>query len=317
VNFQKIDSLCVSSSTFSVEGVYAVVVTHRPDLIILFDNLKSCRLQVNNLVVVDNGSDRETQEKIKQFVDEIGFESLLLNDNLGVAVAQNLGIAMARSASCRFVLLLDQDSAPQLGMVKALCRTSDDLSDQGIHVAAVGPRLIDRRTGECTPFVSIHLLGVTRRTYKRGDEFAITTDFLISSGMMIPLSVLDHVGLPEEGLFIDNVDLEWCFRARGMGYRLYGVGDAVMEHAVGDRVTKIGGRVIYRHSPLRQYYMMRNRISLYQRSYSPWGWIIHDFFRLLFKLVVFSLIFAPRRENIKMMFIGVRDGVMNKMGRFR
>lgn len=317
MNSKKIDSHHVDLQESSVEGIYVVVVTYKPDLIILFENLKSCRLQVNHLVVVDNGSDNDTQESIKKFVAEVGFETLLLNDNFGVAVAQNLGISLARSTSCRFVLLLDQDSAPQPDMVKALCRTWNDLSVQGSHVAAIGPLLIDRRTGECTPFVSIHLLGVTRRAYKMGDKYAITTDFLISSGMMIPLSVLDDVGLPEEGLFIDNVDLEWCFRARSMGYRLYGVGDAVMEHTVGDHVTRIGQRVIYRHSPLRQYYMMRNRIALYQRSYSPWGWIIQDFVRMLFKLFVFSLIFTPRLKNIKMMLAGIRDGVMNRMGRFK
>ena len=102
-----------------------------------------------------------------------------------------------------------------------------------------------------------------------------------------------------------------------MDCRLFGVGDAVMEHAVGDHVTKLGRRVIYRHSPLRQYYMMRNRIVLYQRSYSPLGWVVQDFIRLLFKLTVFSLFFSPRRQNIKMMIKGVKDGIKNKLGKLQ
>ena len=315
--FSEIDSKNTDKILFNKSSICAVVITYQPELVALFENMQSCRLQVDHLILVDNGSDKKTQENIVRFSEKIGCEVLLLIENLGVAAAQNLGIAKARAAMCGFVLLLDQDSSPRPGMVRALSRTLVEMSSQGIPVAAVGPRLVDRRTGESMPFVCIGLLGVTRHVYKPGNALSIATDFLISSGMMIPLSMLDKVGLPEEGLFIDNVDLEWCFRARSMGYRLFGVGDAVMEHAVGDRVTKLGRRVIYRHSPLRQYYMMRNRIVLYQRSYSPWGWVVQDFIRLLFKFTVFSLFFSPRRQNIHMMSMGIKDGIRNKLGKFR
>ncbi len=277
--------------------------------------MQRCMLQVDKLILVDNGSGVKTQAKITEFAVSIGFETLLLEENLGVAAAQNCGIKRAREAGCSHVLLLDQDSSPQPGMVHALSRTLADLIAQGIGVAAVGPQLVDRRTGKRTPFVLVRMFGVTRHAYKQGEELAVATDFLISSGMMIPLSVIDCVGLPEEELFVDNVDLEWCFRARSKCYRLFGVGDAHMEHAVGDHVTTLGRYVIYRHGPTRQYYMMRNRIVLYQRSYSPWGWVVQDFIRLLIKIIVFSIVIPPRRQNIKMMMMGVRDGIRRKLGK--
>ena len=135
--------------------------------------------------------------------------------------------------------------------------------------------------------------------------------------MLIPLTAFELVGTPEEGLFIDNVDLEWCFRARSMGMSVYGVCNAVMMHSVGDGITKLGHFVIHQHSPLRQYYIMRNRIALYQRSYSPYAWIVQDFARMLFKFIAFSLFFHPRRQNLSMMVKGIKDGLTGKNGKFR
>jgi len=179
----------------------------------------------------------------------------------------------------------------------------------------MGPRLFDKRSGLFSPFVRFGVLGVYRQPCHGMIQSPVATDFLISSGMLIPLTVLDQVGLPEEALFIDNVDMEWCFRARALGFLLFGVCDAEMEHSVGDRVRRIGKYVIHLHNPTRQYYIMRNRVLLYQRSYSPWGWILQDIVRMFFKLVVFSLLFPPRIQNIAMMIKGIKDGLSGNVGK--
>lgn len=297
--------------------VYAIVVTFQPDLPRFKQLLTACLPQVAHLVVVDNGSDDQVLASVQTWAGHDGFSVIGIGENVGVAAAQNRGVIWARAQGCSHVLMLDQDSIPSSGMVQKLLAALDETRASGVPVAATGPRLIDRRTGASTPFVRIGLLGVTRHEYRDENSSLIPTDFLISSGMLIPLEILDRVGLPEEDLFIDNVDLEWCFRARSMGLSLYGVYDAVMEHSVGDHVVQLGSYVIHLHAPLRQYYIMRNRIVLYQRSYSPWGWIIQDFVRMLFKLMAFSLFFPPRRQNIAMMLKGIKDGLTGKMGKFR
>ena len=299
------------------DRVCAVVVTFEPDLAFLRENLIACFAQVDRLVVVDNASNCVTRTRIGELAREIGCEVLQLTENLGVAAAQNRGVARARFNLCTLVIFFDQDSKPAHGMVDALKKATHDLTAEKFSVAAVGPQLLDRRTGAYTPFVRIGIFSVTKITADKGGKHLIPTDFLVSSGMLIAMSALDKIGLLEEGLFIDNVDLEWCFRARSMGFGLYGVSDAVLEHSVGDDITTMGNHVIHRHNPLRQYYIMRNRIILYQRSYSPKGWIVQDFFRLLFKFAAFSLFFAPRRQNFRMMIRGVRDGLRGKAGKYR
>ena len=298
-------------------GVWAIAVTYQPDIATLRAALMACTEQVARVLVVDNGSQLSVLALLRELVHQTDCSLLELGSNLGIAAAQNWGIAQAREHGATHVLLLDQDSVPSLGMVERLRSALTALADDGISVAAVGPRLVDRRTGASTPFIRIGVLGVTKKTCQEGPKRLIETDFLVSSGMLIPLEVFDRVGLPEEGLFIDNVDLEWCFRARAMKLILYGVCDAMMEHSIGDTVIRFGSSIIHRHDPLRQYYIMRNRILLYQRSYSPWGWIIQDFVRMLFKLLAFSLFFGPRRQNLAMMLKGIKDGLTGKMGKLR
>ena len=42
----------------------------------------------------------------------------------------------------------------------------------------------------------------------------------------------------KESYFIDNIDLEWCFRAKSKGYELIGTDEAVLYHAIGERSSK-------------------------------------------------------------------------------
>ena len=68
------------------------------------------------------------------------------------------------------------------------------------------------------------------------------------------------------------------------------------------------------HSPLRLYYMMRNRVLLYRRSATPFVWIVQDIPRALLKLLRFSLLVAPRGRNARAMLAGLRDGILGRTG---
>lgn len=120
----------------------------------------------------------------------------------------------------------------------------------------------------------------------------------------------------DSGLFIDNVDLDWCFRARDRGFELYGVADARMQHLIGDsRSTLLGGLAsVAHHSPDRLYFIMRNRVELYRRPHTPKAWIAQDLPRVLVKLVVFGLVLGPRVQNLRSMLRGLLDGIRGASG---
>jgi rhamnosyltransferase len=120
----------------------------------------------------------------------------------------------------------------------------------------------------------------------------------------------------DEALFIDNVDLEWGFRARRAGYRLYGCFAARMGHRIGEAERHLAGLRVRDHAPLRQYYMTRNRIALYRRPYTPWAWIVHDVPRLTLKALYLTLIAERRREHRRMLVAAVRDVRRGHFGHF-
>jgi rhamnosyltransferase len=115
-------------------------------------------------------------------------------------------------------------------------------------------------------------------------ETLVECDFLISSGMLIPVDVLSVVGGMEEALFIDHVDTEWCLRASDKGYACFGVGDAWMEHQLGtgSRIVWLGRwRRVPLHPPERCYFIARNGVKLLQRPYMPAAWKRHTILRMI------------------------------------
>src|SRR6185312_14441774 len=254
--------ICCAMTDATVGDVCAVVVSYRPEPDAMVRLVDAVMPQVGAVVLVDNASDGDWNQVLGRRLSAQGGAMLRQSRNLGLAAAQNVGIDWAREHGYRHVLLLDQDSEPSDGMVAALHGALEALSMAG-PVAAVGPRFHDLREHRDAPFVRIRFPFNRKLRCDRSTP-TIACDFLISSGMLIPLAVLDRVGPMDAGLFIDNVDLEWCFRARTQGFALHGVCAATMRHRLGDTRRTLPfalGQVVV-HGPLRLYYMMRNRVRL-------------------------------------------------------
>src|SRR5690606_3156858 len=118
-----------------------------------------------------------------------------LGENRGLAAAQNLGIAWARDHAFSHVLLLDHDSIPEAGMVEALVTAWQQLSARGEAVAAVGPLCVDQRTAAPAAFVRWGWLKARPAAASPACAGGyVRTDFLIASGSLIPLSVIDRIG---------------------------------------------------------------------------------------------------------------------------
>lgn len=299
-------------------SVCAVVVTYHPDPALLGQLIASLVRQVGRVVVVDNGSDSRVVSSLVASFPGFALDLIENGINEGVSVAQNRGIAHARAAGCSHVMLFDQDSVPPPGLVSGLLDAAASAPGRSVDEdVVVGPCIADERLRIQMPFVRVGVLGVKRIRCEEHSNAVVPADFLIASGVLIPLSVFDKVGLMDESLFIDNVDLEWCFRARSRGVQLFGACGVRMAHSLGDRVFRVGWYVVHYHKPVRQYYMMRNRLLLYRREYTPRGWIVQDLLRVFVKFVLFSLVFAPRCRNVAMMLRGAWHGLRGVTGPFR
>jgi rhamnosyltransferase len=299
--------------------VGAVVVSFHPDVSMLQSQLEALSPQVSCIFVVDNGSQSECLAEVQRVLPSHA-QLVTLNENRGIGAAHNEGLRRVRAAGLEYALLLDQDSVPQPEMVNRLVVQHQALLAQQIEVAAVGPVTVDHGTGTLASFVRLKP-GTSRIQYLRcsGGADVLEVDFLISSGTLIPVEVLDRVGLMNEGLFIDHVDTEWCMRARHLGLRFFGVCEARLGHALGEGTVRVWvgrWRNVAIHSPLRDYYIIRNSILMIKHTPMSWGWHIVRLRYLIGYFIIFSFVLAPRFQRFRMMSLGFWHGLIGRSGRY-
>ena len=114
----------VPGALTSGSEVCAVLVTFHPDEA-LPARIERVLLEVAALVVVDNGSDEAALGMWRRVSADPRIALVLNFANLGIARALNLGIARAGSMGYAWVLLLDQDSVVDPGMLNAMIGIRD------------------------------------------------------------------------------------------------------------------------------------------------------------------------------------------------
>lgn len=278
--------------------VFAIVVTYNPDEELLKQQFETLQGQVDCIIYVDNHS---TSTAFIDALKNIDVTIIKNEDNLGLAKAQNQGIAHAKQSGASFVLLFDQDSVPVEGFVDALLTCFHILAKKE-KVALIGPAIRSRYKGCIGNEKGIVIKGLG---FQRVEVCAFTdVSYCIASGSLIPIRVLDEVGGMEEKLFIDGVDLEWCLRAKNFGYHIVQTNRTWLSHALGNGETS----KIKSHSPQREYYIMRNNVWMVRQGFIPIGYRIRKIFALFYRLIHSLLCFDMDYLTIECR--GVINGLM-------
>ena len=130
-----------------MDNVYAIIVTYEPDVELLIKAIKRIDHQCSGIIVVDNGSKNVEYLLNEIKLNKINVDVLSLNENLGIATAQNTGIEKAIRCGADYIIFFDQDSDTPIGFVDSLVAEYKKLSLVSNDVAAVGPIFKDSRFG--------------------------------------------------------------------------------------------------------------------------------------------------------------------------
>jgi rhamnosyltransferase len=286
--------------------IIAVVVTYNPE-----DNLQylleRASEQVDVIILVDNGSSN------KVFIEQImsnnqAVHFVVNRENCGLAIALNQGIEKGLALGASHFLLLDQDTSLGDNMVDMLMRDERALLERGEKVAVIGPKLVDIQSGKSIPFV--RQVGFKRIRSSKNNELHCIADHVITSGSLINRCVIDEVGLMWVPLFIDYIDVEWCHRARSLGYQVYGSSTATMQHDIGERrfAVPFTARQIPVHSSFRVFYLIRNLVWISRLPYFTRSWGISEFVRVIAKVSVETLFCKDRYARGKAVIMGLWHG---------
>lgn len=301
-----------------------MIVTYFPDRAGLETLLQAIAPQVDLTVLVDNTP--QTPEFLGQPGSDTRASCHIETNgrNVGLAAAQNQGIGVARARGCDHVLLLDDDSLPAPDMVDRLWQALVSLHARGSQVAAVGPRWHDRHAGRDAPFVRVGFGRMRNVSCSPRDETTnaragetVECDTLVSSGCLIPMSCIDRIGAMDENLFIDQVDVEWGLRAQARGYTIHGACDAVLYHGIGEQSVRpwfARARSVPVHAPVRDYYLVRNIVTVFFLRPAPWRWRLLQLVRLPALVLVIVTQMPPRLRRLRLIVRGVFDALRRRLG---
>ena len=210
-----------------------------------------------------------------------------------------------------YILLSDQDTIyPKkyiIDMIEAIHKLDN-------NIAAIAPLYKDlNKRDSDTGFIKKSFTGV-KRFYPDSGFHEIYQ--AIASGKILITKHLSKINLMDEKLFIDRVDMEWCWRAINKGYKIIGNANVVIGHYMGDKAINIGIKMISLRSPIRTYYMTRNDVHLALR-FNRLDFVhrIVIFLKAVRFLVVMPLLAKPHFEHLKYALLGFRHGLTGKLGK--
>lgn len=281
--------------------VLGIVVLYNPNLERFQESLLQVAKQVDKVILIDNSFQRIAPtffQSVGEMVSE-KIEYVFNNSNWGVAKAQNFGLKWACSRQADFVIIFDQDSRPDDGMVDQLVADYCTLVKNGHRISAIGPNPINQETDKQ------YRPRLRSRKCFVGLPEVLNVSEIISSGSLIPVSVIPLVGYMDENLFIDGVDHEWCWRAGRIGYTCAISTRTKLQHMLGEGDRKIFGIRVAISSPVRVYYQYRNYFYLARKSYVPNYWKINNAIKYLIKFFYYPIFVSPKYlKNILRGIIG-------------
>lgn len=293
------------SNDMSSPKIGAIIVLFKPDLNVTLPALKALAPQVNEICVVDNTPGSSILELLSNIPN---LQYIPLGENRGIAAAQNIGIEYFINSKYKFIIFSDQDSIAPKDIVHNLLADYNLLKKNNYPIGLIGPIPINKQTGK--PYTNQK--NIISQVYLNNRLF-IEAQSIISSFSLVPIEYFIEVGKFYPELFIDFVEIEWCFRLKNkLGLSAYISSRLKIQHELGLSKKNLGMSISI-SSPFRLYYQIRNFLWLTKLPYIPKSWQRRIRKKFLLKFLYYPLIPSNRMEYIKSIWRGVRDGINKKL----
>lgn len=291
-----------------LNGVAAVIITYNiiDDFKLRINKLKE---KVDEIIVVDNGSNIETINMLKSLESEI--KVIYLNENKGIALALNKGIEYCIEKGYEWVLTLDHDSIVTECMINNMLNCYENLDNNlKKKVAMLVPIHVEEK--EC--FNNKNSINEKGNVNSYNE---VLTE--ITSGALTKTKVYEEFSKYDEKLFIDLVDHDFCLKLNKNGYKIIQVDSAILIHNLGESEKKkiLGITMIpTNHSALRRYYMSRNRHYIWDKYKKDFpNWVLKDKRRFITENLKILLFEDNKIEKFKYIKMGIRDYKNNVFGK--
>ena len=206
--------------------------------------------------------------------------------NIGLCAALNKGIEKAKKLGCEWALLMDSDSMFLTDIIGVYTRylTQNKMQD----IAVLAPvHIFDRSTEK-------------KFCGSRSVKWTMT------SGCLYRIDVFCRVGGFKKELFVDGLDIDYCYKIRTLGYKVIELSDAKLKHfpAETKSISFLRLKLSYGVASPWRYYMQARAIIWLILKYHQ----VIDVFRYLYKWIKVVLLFDNKKKYIKEMLVGSKEG---------
>ncbi len=240
------------------------------------------------IIVVDNGSPTKDPSMIKEKYPEIIF--IKSEQNLGFAGGNNLGIRIAKG---KYLLLINNDTEVEPGFLEPLVKKLEEDAEVGV----VSPKIryfyhpdIIQYAGFTTinPFTIRHFsIGFNENDKGQYDRDSLT-NYAFGAAMMLPIQVVREVGLMADIFFLYYEELDWIQRIKDAGYKVWYIHNSIVYHK--DSIST--GSM----SPLKIYYLSRNRMLYLRRNIKGWVALISILYQVFIAIPKNAGVFLLKRQ---------------------
>lgn len=288
------------------DSIFAIIVTYNPDIEMLQRLHEILTIKDIGTVLIDNDSSNK-EEIIKNIPGGI---FLGLEQNEGIAKAQNIGVEIASKNGARFFIFLDQDTQISDHFVDLIRNSFKNPSDPVIFC----PVVFDKESGLEYPSLFVNKFGFITKKFSELEQNPIDISVAISSGSAVSKSVFETVGYFNEDFFIDYVDTEWFLRCKYHSIEVTVLPELKILHSIGQTNQKKRLFHSHVHSHIRVYYQIRNAIALLFLPHVPKFFAIREILITLIHRLYQVYNCDDKILYLRFLCAGIFDGLRNKLG---
>jgi GT2 family glycosyltransferase len=288
--------------------VVTLTWNQREDTLECLESLGQITYPNYRLLLVDNASVDGTVETVRERFPHV--ELVVNKSNLGFPGGFNVGLQHALDQGAEHIFMINNDTFVEPDILDELMAHADK-PDVGMLSPKIyyadEPDRIWTVGGMKHPW-TLEMTDQGEKQWDRGQwAEVIERDYLIGCALLIKRSLLEQVGLFDEGYFpIYYEDSDLCMRARQAGYRLLMVPSAKMWH----KVSASGGG---NDSSRVRYLMARNSVRFFRKHVRGWRWLIIIPYRTGSAVLwTLRLLRRGRFRSILAHWQGVFDGLMQR-----